>query len=225
MNIVVFTGAGISAEAGISTFRGSDGLWEKYRIEDVATPQAWKKNPKLVLDFYNQRRKQVIETTPTKAHYQLAELQKLYPSTFIITQNIDDLHERAGSNVVHLHGEIRKARSTADDSLIVDIEGWRLDLGDLCPLGSQLRPHVVWFGEDVPLMETAIDIASKADIFLVIGTSLLVYPAASLLYYVPAHAEKWIIDPNAENMHVPGFKKISQSASIGVKTWKNLMKL
>ncbi|MFN4298439.1 MAG: SIR2 family NAD-dependent protein deacylase [Thermaurantimonas sp.] len=225
MNIVVFTGAGISAEAGISTFRGSDGLWDKYRIEDVATPHAWKKNPKLVLDFYNQRRKQVIETTPTEAHFLLAELQKLYPSTSVITQNIDDLHERAGSKVIHLHGEIRKARSTANDSLIIAIEGWRLDLGDLCPLGSQLRPHVVWFGEEVPMMNKAIKLASEADVFLVIGTSLLVYPAASLLHYVPAHADKWIIDPNAENMHVPGFKKISQSASAGLKTWRSLMKL
>lgn len=225
MNIVVFTGAGISAEAGIGTFRGSDGLWEKYRIEDVATPQAWKKNPKRVLEFYNERRRQIIATTPTEAHFLLAEIQNNHPSTYIITQNIDDLHERAGSKVLHLHGEIRKARSTADDSIVVEIEGWRLDLGHLCPLGSQLRPHVVWFGEDVPMMQEAIEITSKADIFLVIGTSLLVYPAGGLVHYAPRTAEKWIIDPNADNMHVPGFRKINDTASAGLRKWKELMKL
>lgn len=226
MKISIFTGAGISAEAGIATFRDSGGLWEHHKIEDVATPEAWKRDPKRVLDFYNQRRKQIMSVEPTTAHKLLADLQWNYPLTTIITQNIDDLHERAGSTkVLHLHGEIRKARSTRDQSLVVNIEGWKLELGDKCPLGSQLRPHVVWFGEDVPRMEEAIHVVADTDVLLVIGTSLQVYPAANLIYFVPDHAEKWIIDPNAASMNVKGFRAISKSASAGVQMWLEMMNL
>lgn len=218
MKIVIFTGAGVSAESGISTFRDSGGLWEKYRIEDVATPGAWKKNPELVLEFYNQRRKQILSAEPATAHFLLAELEKKYPDTQIITQNIDDLHERAGSkNVLHLHGEIKKARSTIDDTLIVSVNGWRLDFGDLCPLGSQLRPHVVWFGEEVPAMIEAISLVEKADILIVIGTSLNVYPAAGLIHYSPKECVKCLIDPLADRMGVLGFQYFNLSASAGLQ--------
>jgi len=194
--IVVLTGAGISAESGIKTFRDSDGLWEEYRIEDVATFDAWLKNRNLVLDFYNQRRKQLLECSPNAAHYALAALEKKY-DVQIITQNIDDLHEKAGSTkILHLHGELKKARSTVDDNLIYDIEGWELKKGERCEKGSQLRPHVVWFGEAVPNIVPASQLSSKADIYLVIGTSLNVYPAAGLLNYVPANVPKYLIDPN-----------------------------
>ncbi|MFN3951461.1 MAG: SIR2 family NAD-dependent protein deacylase [Thermaurantimonas sp.] len=226
LNIVIFTGAGISAESGISTFRDSGGLWERYKIEEVATPEAWRKNPKFVLDFYNERRKQILSSNPNKAHILLAELQAKYPQTKIITQNIDDLHERAGScNILHLHGEIRKARSTKDESIVLPVSGWRLDLGDLCPLGSQLRPHVVWFGEEVPAMKAAIRIIEKADVLLVIGTSLNVYPAAGLIQYAPENCDFWIIDPNAHHMSIPGFKIICKPATEGVKEWLKIMNL
>lgn len=226
LKIVIFTGAGVSAESGISTFRDSGGLWENFKIEDVATPHAWNKNPKLVLDFYNQRRRQILASKPNKAHILLAELEKKCPNTFIVTQNIDDLHERAGSkNVLHLHGEIRKARSTKDESIVLPISGWKLDLGDLCPLGSQLRPDVVWFGEDVPTINEAIKIIEKADILCVIGTSLNVYPAAGLVHYAPEKCDTWIIDPMAHLMTVPGFKIISKRATEGVKGWLELMNL
>ncbi|MFM2136316.1 MAG: hypothetical protein RL021_1716 [Bacteroidota bacterium] len=195
--IVVLTGAGISAESGIKTFRDSDGLWENYRIEDVATPGAWSKDFRLVLDFYNWRRKQVLEAEPNAAHLALAQLEK-YHEVFIVTQNIDDLHERAGSsNVLHLHGEIRKSRSTADPALIYRIDGWELKDGDKCEKGSQLRPHIVWFGEAVPLLGQAAEIVATADIFLVVGTSLAVYPAAGLVDYAGPHAECYLIDPQA----------------------------
>lgn len=226
LNIIIFTGAGISAESGISTFRDSGGLWERYKIEEVATPEAWNKNPKQVLDFYNERRKQILLSNPNKAHILLAELQAKYPQTKIITQNIDDLHERAGSwNVIHLHGEIRKARSTKDESIVLPINGWRLDLGDLCPLGSQLRPHVVWFGEEVPAMNIAIRNIEKADILVVIGTSLNVYPAAGLIHYAPENCDQWIIDPNAHQMSVPGFKVIRKTATEGVHEWLKIKNL
>lgn len=180
-HIVVFTGAGVSAESGLKTFRDSDGLWENYRIEEVATPEAWERNPKLVLEFYNMRRKQCMEAQPNKAHQLIAELEKYY-NVSVITQNIDDLHERAGStNVLHLHGEIMKVRSSVDDNLIYPIKKWNLELGEKCEKGSQLRPHIVWFGEPVPMMEKAIEIVQTADVFIVVGSSLVVYPAAGLL--------------------------------------------
>jgi NAD-dependent deacetylase len=193
--LVVFTGAGISAESGIRTFRDSDGLWEEYRIEEVATPQAWEKNKSLVLDFYNQRRKQVLGAKPNAAHLTLAALETKY-DVHIITQNIDNLHERAGSKkILHLHGEIMKSRSTVDSTLIYPIHGPDLNLGDTCEKGSQLRPHIVWFGEMVPAMEMAYYIAEKADLFIVIGTSLAVYPAAGIIDYAPPAIPKYLIDP------------------------------
>ena len=196
--IVVLTGAGVSAESGIRTFRDSGGLWEEFRIEEVATPQAWAANQELVLKFYNQRRKQVLEAIPNAAHLALVQLEE-YFDVQIITQNIDDLHERAGSgNVLHLHGEIRKSRSTFDPRLIYTIEGSDLNPGDRCEKGSQLRTLIVWFGESVPAMDMAISVTQSADIFIVIGTSLEVYPAASLVVYAPDHAMKILIDPAAE---------------------------
>ncbi len=213
--LVVLTGAGISAESGIKTFRDSDGLWEEYRIEDVATPEAWQNNPKMVLEFYNQRRKQLLECKPNAAHYKLTELEKKY-EVVIITQNIDDLHERAGSrNVFHLHGELRKSQSTADPSLIYDIDGWELKWGDTCEKGSQLRPYVVWFGEPVPMFNKAMLITEKADIFVVIGTSLVVYPAAGLLQYVPYQTPIYVVDPS----EVSSWRKyihIKEKATVGV---------
>lgn len=196
--LVVLSGAGISAESGIQTFRDSDGLWESHRIEDVASPEGFARNPKLVLDFYNARRKQLKAVEPNAAHKLLAELEA-YFDVQIITQNVDDLHERGGSsNVLHLHGELKKARSVNDENAILDWENDIL-LGDLHPDGSQLRPHIVWFGEMVPEMDRAIEMAAKADLFLVIGTSMQVYPAASLVRYVPHHCEIFVIDPNLEN--------------------------
>ncbi len=194
--LVVLTGAGISAESGIKTFRDMGGLWEEYDIMEVATPQGWEKNPKLVQDFYNARRRQLLECKPNKAHLGLVELEK-YFDVEIITQNVDDLHERAGSkNVLHIHGELRKAQSTKYPELVYDIEGWEIKDDDRCEKGFPLRPHVVWFGEAVPAMEPAIEITSAADIFVVIGTSLNVYPAASLLDHVPENTPVYIIDPN-----------------------------
>lgn len=215
--LVVFTGAGISAESGIKTFRDSDGLWEQYRIEDVATPEAFAKDPALVLDFYNQRRKQVIAAKPNSAHIALTELENFY-KTNIITQNIDDLHERAGSrNVLHLHGEIMKARSAGDESLIYDLKNPLMQLGDKCEKGFQLRPHIVWFGEMVPEMERAAYIASMADIFIVIGSSLEVYPAAGLINYAPAHAQKYLVDPKAKQLnYIENLTVIKESAGKAV---------
>lgn len=199
--LVVLTGAGISAESGINTFRDSGGLWEGHDVMDVASPEGWNRNKALVLDFYNQRRKNVLDAKPNQAHIDLANLEKNFKVN-IITQNVDDLHERAGSkNIVHLHGEIKKSRSTEYDELIYDIKGAELNIGDKCEKGFQLRPHIVWFGESVPEMDNAIYLTSKADIFLVVGTSLAVYPAASLLWYVPKNVPIYYIDP-----HIPDFK-------------------
>lgn len=226
-NIVVFTGAGISAESGIKTFRGSDGLWENYRIEDVATPGAWHKDKGLVLEFYNQRRLQCLNAKPNAAHKGLAQLEKKFNVT-VITQNIDNLHERAGSsNVVHLHGEITKSRSTLDDSLVYTINGAELKIGDTCEKGSQLRPHIVWFGEEVPMIEIACRIVSKADIFVVIGSSLLVYPAAGLIDYAPHAIPKFIIDPEIPPVnHLENLIPIEATAVAGVKILiKHLEKL
>lgn len=193
--LIVFTGAGMSAESGIPTFRGSDGLWENHRIEDVATPGAWEKDFELVLRFYNLRRKAILEAIPNRGHEILVELEQWY-DVQIITQNIDDLHERAGSShVLHLHGEITKARSSIKSSLIYPVNGWELKVGETCELGYQLRPHIVWFGESVPMMEVAIKLVQTADLFAVVGTSLQVYPAASLVEYVGSHVPKYLIDP------------------------------
>lgn len=198
--IVGLTGAGISAESGISTFRDSDGLWENHSIEEVATPEGWDNNMELVLDFYNQRRKQLTEVEPNAAHKALADLQQAY-DVQIITQNVDDLHERAGSQkVLHLHGELTKVRSTINPDLIYDLEGWELKKGDKCELGSQLRPHIVWFGEAVPAIEKAAELCTQADIAIIIGTSLVVYPAADLMNYFPKSALPiHYIDPKANN--------------------------
>jgi len=196
--IVVLTGAGISAESGLRTFRDSNGLWEEHRVEDVATFEAWQRNQALVLEFYNQRRKQLYEVKPNAGHLALAELEKKY-DVQIITQNVDDLHEQAGStHVLHLHGELKKVRSTVDENLVYTLDGWELKKGDLCEKGSQLRPHIVWFGEAVPMIEPAVKISSEADIFIVIGTSLNVYPAARLVYYVKKSTPVYLIDPQAE---------------------------
>jgi NAD-dependent deacetylase len=215
--IVVLTGAGISAESGIKTFRDSDGLWEEYRIEDVATFDAWENNPVLVLEFYNLRRKQLLEVNPNEGHKALLRLEEKY-DVQIITQNVDDLHERAGSKkILHLHGELKKARSSIDDSMVYDIDGWELKLGDTCEKGSQLRPHIVWFGEAVPNIVPAASFASKADIFIVIGTSLNVYPAAGLINYVKPHKPKYLIDPNETKIgSVLNLTIIKESAGIGV---------
>lgn len=213
--VVVLTGAGMSAESGLKTFRDSDGLWEQYRVEEVATPNAWHRNRKLVLEFYNARRKQVLEAMPNSAHLALAELEKKFDVS-IVTQNIDDLHERAGSTkVLHLHGEIRKSRSSMDEKLVYNIKGWELKEGEKCERGSQLRPHIVWFGEMVPELENAARIVSSADIFLVIGTSLQVYPAAGLIEYAPYESEKYYIDPKAEMMR-SDFAIIKEKAGRGV---------
>ena len=194
-NFVVFTGAGISAESGLKTFRDSGGLWENYKVEDVATPEAFLKNPKLVLNFYNLRRKQLLESVPNVAHFSINDLSAKY-NVSIITQNVDDLHERSGSkNVLHLHGNLTEARSTIDHK-IYDIKGSELNLGDLCPNRGQLRPNVVWFGEEVPLMHHAISIAKQADFLLIVGTSLNVYPAASIVNYASNAKKIIIVDPN-----------------------------
>jgi NAD-dependent deacetylase len=195
--LVILTGAGVSAESGIQTFRDGDGLWNKYRFEDLASPQAWARDPELVLEFYNWRRKIVWEAEPNPAHKALVKLEDKF-DVQIITQNVDDLHERAGSsNVHHLHGEIRKVRSTTDPNLVYEMDNWELKLGDTCEKGSQLRPHIVWFGEAVPMIEPAMEIASQADIFIVIGTSMVVYPAASLIVYIKPNKQKYYVDPKA----------------------------
>lgn len=195
-HIVVFTGAGVSAESGLGTFRDSDGLWEKYRIEDVCTHDAWLRNPQLCVDFYNARRKDTLAAQPNAAHYAITRLQEAFPDTQIITQNIDDLHERAGSkHITHLHGEITKLRSEDDELATVPLVGWEQHYGDRHPNGSLLRPYIVFFGEGVPYFPQACNIVSEADILIVVGTSLNVYPAASLLQYAPTHATIYVVDP------------------------------
>ncbi len=222
--MVVLTGAGISAESGLQTFRGSDGLWEGHNIYDVATPEAWAKDTLLVQDFYNQRRKAVLAAQPNEAHIQLAKLEQ-YFDIQIITQNIDNLHERGGStNVLHLHGEITKSQSTINPSLVYDIVGWELAIGETCELGSQLRPFIVWFGEAVPKMDEAIKQVLQADIFVVIGTSLVVYPAASLLQYVPKHKAVYIVDNGTPDFrHQPHIQFIQQPATAGLTVLTKLL--
>jgi NAD-dependent deacetylase len=223
--LVVLTGAGISAESGIRTFRDSGGLWEEHDVTEVATPEAWERDPQLVLRFYNERRKQLLSCEPNRGHYGLAALENHF-DVHIITQNVDDLHERAGSTrVLHLHGELRKARSTAMPSLITDIEGWEIKWGDRCERGSQLRPHIVWFGEPVPAMKEAAGIAAGADLFVVAGTSLNVYPAASLLHYAPRGIPLWLIDP--ADVPVPSNLKvrvIREGAGRGVEILAEMLK-
>jgi NAD-dependent deacetylase len=214
--IVILTGAGISAESGLKTFRDSDGLWEGYNIQDVATPEAWDWNPILVQDFYNMRRKSVLEASPNAAHYALAKLEEKYKVT-IITQNIDDLHERAGStNVVHLHGVITRSQSSKNPNLTYPIDGWELKMGELCEMGSQLRAHVVWFGEAVPMIDEAARICATADLFILVGSSLAVYPAAGLINYVPHQVPKYIIDPKIPYLPSDNFIKIEAKATVGV---------
>ncbi|QCR21748.1 NAD-dependent deacylase [Pontibacter sp. SGAir0037] len=223
--LVVLTGAGISAESGIATFRDANGLWEGHDVMEVASPQGWKKNPALVLDFYNQRRKNAHEAKPNAAHLALVELEKDFDVT-VITQNVDDLHERAGSKrIIHLHGKLFESCSTLDPKLVYPIKGHELKLGDKCARGSQLRPNIVWFGEPVPMMEVAADITMKADILLVVGTSLVVYPAASLVDYISDDVPIIVVDPNLpyirprKNLHL-----IEEKASTGMEKVMQLLK-
>ena len=222
--ITILSGAGISAESGISTFRDSDGLWEHHRIEDVATPQAWQRNPKLVLEFYNLRRKQLMEVEPNAAHVAITQLQQKF-DVEVITQNVDDLHERAGNkNVLHLHGELKKVRSTAHSFTVYDLDSlsrqggsWELLMGDVCENGHQLRPHIVWFGEEVPNLPIAAQIVSESDAVIIVGTSLNVYPAASLYQYAKPNCPIWIIDPKANELVYPkSITPITEKAGIAL---------
>ncbi len=215
--LVVLTGAGISAESGLRTFREMGGLWEEYDVYEVASPQGWAANKELVLRFYNERRRQLYEVEPNAGHTGLVELEK-YFDVQVITQNIDDLHERAGSSkILHLHGEIKKARSTVDSSLVYKIKGRELNIGDKCKKGSQLRPHVVWFGEAVPAFQQAVEITEKADIFVVVGTSLNVYPAAGLIDFVPVNSPIYLIDPNGIGGVINRkVELIKENATVGV---------
>lgn len=213
--IVVLTGAGISAESGIKTFRDADGLWEGHDVIEVASPQGWEKDPENVLDFYNQRRKQLLTVEPNAAHYALADLEEHF-DVQIVTQNVDDLHERAGSSqVLHLHGELLKVRSTFDEELVMD---WKEDLrvGDFCEHNHQLRPHIVWFGEAVPMFPVAIEITEKADVLIIIGTSLQVYPAAALMDFAREDSEIYFIDPAPALYHRPDVTIIAEKAAVGV---------
>jgi NAD-dependent deacetylase len=215
--MVILTGAGMSSESGIKTFRDSGGLWEEYDVTEVATPEAWERNIDLVLRFYNERRQQLENCKPNEGHIGLAELER-YFDVRIITQNIDNLHERAGSSrVLHLHGELTKARSTSDPSLVYDIGYKDISNGDTCEKGSQLRPHIVWFGEAVPMMDEAVNLTGDADIFVVVGSSLNVYPAAGLINYAPAKSSLWLIDP--KEVVIPVNRKVEiirEKASKGI---------
>lgn len=208
----------MSAESGLRTFREMGGLWEEYDVTEVASPEGWHRNRELVLRFYNERRKQLLETAPNKGHLDLVELERDF-EVVIVTQNVDDLHERAGSSsILHLHGELRKSRSTADPQLIYDIDGWKLEEGDLCEKGFQLRPHIVWFGEAVPAIEEAAKVVSTADILVIIGTSMNVYPAAGLINYAPPAAPIYIIDPNEVALaDHPRIRVIRKNAGEGVQ--------
>jgi len=224
--LVVLTGAGISAESGIKTFRDSDGLWENHRIEDVATPEGWAKNPQLVLDFYNQRRAQLLSVEPNNGHRCLVDLEKNF-DVHIVTQNVDDLHERAGSTrVLHLHGELRKVRSVRHPELVYD---WDKDLhlGDHCEQGHQLRPHIVWFGEPVPMLDAAASLAKKADVFLIVGSSLQVYPAAGLMHYAQRDVPFYYVDPKPQLTYelrsAPNLTVIEEPASTGVRKVAELL--
>lgn len=221
-HMVILTGAGMSAESGLKTFRDSNGLWEGHDVMEVASPIGFSKNPELVLDFYNQRRRQLLEVQPNSAHYTLAALENNY-TVSIVTQNVDDLHERAGSsNVLHLHGELFKVRSSYNEATIFE---WKKDLvlGDLCKDGYQLRPHIVWFGEAVPMIEKAIRICKTADILIIIGTSMQVYPAASLMHYVTKDTKTFFIDPNPSINNQSNLTVIPETATLGVKKLLNLL--
>ncbi len=221
-HIVVLTGAGMSAESGIKTFRDADGLWEGHDVMEVASPQGFASNPELVLDFYNQRRRQLLKVEPNAAHYALAELETDYKVT-IVTQNVDDLHERAGSNnVIHLHGELLKVRSIYNE---FDVQNWKTDLvlGDKCSKGHQLRPDIVWFGEAVPMIEKAMQVCKTADVLLIIGTSMQVYPAASLMHYVNPETKIYYIDPKPAIESNNQVTIISKNATIGVLNFVNLL--
>jgi len=214
-HVVIFSGAGLSAESGIPTFRASDGLWEGHKIEDVATPEAWERNPQLVLDFYNERRKHLLEASPNRGHKIIAELEAEYRVS-VITQNVDDLHERAGSsNVIHLHGSLLEARSSKNADLVYPLVGWEMKLGELCADGTPLRPNIVWFNEDVPKIECAVETTLQADAFVVVGTSLVVYPAAGLVDFVDPNVPLLVVDPNRPkvftraNVHV--FEEIAST--------------
>lgn len=221
-HLVVFTGSGISAESGIQTFRASDGLWEDHPVEEVATPQGWRQDPERVLAFYNQRREQIRRAKPNAAHKALAALEQDGFKVSVITQNIDDLHERAGSrHVLHLHGEILKARSSVDARLRYPLLKGGIALGDVCDKGSQLRPDVVWFGEAVPLFEEACELVSQADFLLVVGTSLAVMPAASLLTYIDYDTPCALVDPDADELSSPGVLAINTTAGEGVPALVN----
>jgi NAD-dependent deacetylase len=215
--IVVLSGAGISAESGVSTFRDNDGLWENHKVEDVATPGAWEVNKELVLAFYNQRRKQLLDVEPNKGHRALVRLEEHF-NVEIITQNVDDLHERAGSsNVLHLHGELKKVRSTIDPDLIYKMDGWELKMGDHCAKGGQLRPHIVWFGEEVPNIQLAAKLFRSADCLIIVGTSLNVYPAASLIHDLKPNSPIYLVDPNEVDIGLlEGVRVIQSKASEGL---------
>lgn len=221
--LVVLTGAGMSAESGLKTFRDTNGLWENFRIEDVATPEGWAKNPQIVLDFYNERRKQAAEAQPNQGHIVLADLEK-YFDVQIVTQNVDGLHEKAGStNVLHLHGELSKVRSVKNENLVYDIGADSIELGDFAEDGGQLRPHIVWFGEMVPLIETAADLCLNAEVFIVIGTSLQVYPAAGLVGYVGNEVPKFVVDPSlpSYSFTTKNVEFIQKTAVEGLKELKD----
>lgn len=224
MKLVVLTGAGISAESGLRTFRDSDGLWEGYNIADVATPEALERDPELVQEFYNERRRQVVEAQPNAAHFALAELERDY-DVEIITQNIDDLHERAGSkNITHLHGIITRSQSGIQSNLTYPILGTEIKMGEFCEFGSQLRPHVVWFGEAVPMIEVAAQICQQADLFILIGTSLAVYPAAGLIDFVPSATTKYIIDPKTPDVRrYKNVISIEKNAVNGMEALKSIL--
>ena len=221
--VVVLSGAGVSAESGLKTFRDSGGLWESYEVHQVATPEAWEADPALVQRFYNERRKQALEAEPNAGHLMIAELES-YFQVEVVTQNVDDLHERAGSSkVLHLHGELRKVRSTIDPSLIYEVEGWEVKMGDTCELGSQLRPHIVWFGEAVPELTQAASIVSGAEVLIIVGTSLNVYPAASLWEYASEECPIYVIDPSQVAVNHPRFKFIKEKGSVGLKQLKEIL--
>jgi NAD-dependent deacetylase len=223
--LVILSGAGVSQESGIRTFRDMGGLWEEYDISEVATPEAWQRNPELVMRFYNERRKQLYECEPNAGHFGLVDLETDFDVT-VITQNVDDLHERAGSStILHLHGELKKARSSVDESLIYDIDGWELKFGQKCTKGSQLRPHIVWFGEAVPAIEDAIQIVELADILVVIGTSLNVYPAAGLINYVQRSTPIFVIDPERPEIYIRNVTFIQEKAGKGVEILKEKLKV
>ncbi|MEL6538063.1 MAG: NAD-dependent deacylase [Bacteroidota bacterium] len=222
--LVVLTGAGISADSGIPTFRGADGLWEGHDVTQVASPEGWEADPHLVLRFYNERRKKMHEVQPNPGHFAVADLEKHF-NVVVITQNIDNLHERGGSSkIIHLHGELSKVRSTVDENLVYELEGWELKWGDHCDKGSQLRPHIVWFGEMVPMMEVAVQEVQDADLVLVVGTSLVVYPAASLLEYAPHSASLFCVDPGiSESMFHRKVELISEGAATGMPQMRDLL--